>query len=133
VSTVLAREIDGLRVALDLTEEWSRVSDNDLIMSVVIARREFAENYNIAAFLEEYEKSVSFVNTYLHESANLAVNFDLIPTAAIAEAAIPRSNIVFVTGEEMRRNLLGFYRVLHEANPQLVGGELPEEDFYFVP
>jgi len=132
VSTVLARG-NGLRASLDLSEEWSRVSENPLIMSVVIARREFIEKKNVANFLNEYKNSVEFVNSNLHESANFAVDFDLVPSAEIGVAAIPRSNIVFVTGEEMRRNLSDFYGVLYESNPQLVGGELPEKDFYFVP
>jgi len=134
VSTVLAR-IDGLRVALDLTEEWNRVQpDYGLIMSVVIARREFVENNPeaVAIFTEEYAASVAFINANVTEAAELAVNFGLIPNAAIAEAAIPRANIVFITGEEMRQNLLGFYNVLYNAEPQSIGGEMPEEDFFFI-
>jgi NitT/TauT family transport system substrate-binding protein len=134
VSTVLAR-IDGLRAALDLSEEWDRVQpDYGLIMSVVIARREFVENNPeaIAIFMEEYAASVEFINTNVSAGAQLAVDFELIPNTAIAEAAIPRTNIVFITGDEMRRNLMGFYQVLYNAEPQSVGGEMPEADFFFV-
>jgi NitT/TauT family transport system substrate-binding protein len=40
---------------------------------------------------------------------------------------------VFLTGEEMQRNLMGFYNVLYNAEPASIGGELPEEDFFFHP
>ncbi|MCL2577633.1 MAG: PhnD/SsuA/transferrin family substrate-binding protein [Defluviitaleaceae bacterium] len=132
VSTVLSR-IDGLRVALDLSEEWNRVQpDYGLIMSVVISRREFLrENPEaVAVFMEEYAESVAFVNENISEAAQFAVNFDLVPAVPIAQAAIPRSNIVFMTGEEMRQNLTGFYRVLYEANPETLGGAMPGEDFW---
>lgn len=135
VSTVLAR-IDGLRAALDLSEEWNRVQpDYGLIMSVVIARREFLENNPeaVAVFMKEYAASVAFINENVADGAQLAVDFELIPNIAIAKAAIPRTNIVFFVGEEMRRNLLGFYNVLYEANPQSIGGEIPEKDFFYFP
>jgi NitT/TauT family transport system substrate-binding protein len=102
-------------------------------MSVVVARREFIEENPgaIEIFMEEYRASVEFVNTEITHSAQLAVDMELAPAAAIAENAIPRTNIVFITGEEMRRNLSGFYRVLYDAEPQSIGGALPEAGFYF--
>ncbi|MDR0273425.1 MAG: ABC transporter substrate-binding protein [Clostridiales bacterium] len=133
VSTVLS-QINGTRAALDLTQEWNRVQpDYGLIMSVAVARRDFVEQNPdaLAAFMEEYAASVAFVNSNIAETAQLAVDFELIPNIAIAEAAIPRANIVFITGEEMRQNLLGFYGVLLEAEPESIGGELPEENFFF--
>ena len=135
VSTVLAR-IEGLELALDLTEEWNRVQpDYGLIMSVVIARREFLENNAkaVAVFMEEYAASIEFMTTNITGGAELAVNFGLIPAQPIAESALPRTHIVFLTGEEMRQNLMGFYNVLYEAEPGSIGGELPEDDFFFLP
>ncbi|MCL1843208.1 MAG: ABC transporter substrate-binding protein [Defluviitaleaceae bacterium] len=135
LSSTLA-QVEGLRHALDLSEEWDAVQpEYGLIMSVVIARREFVEENPeaVRVFMEEYAASVAFVNENVPEAAQLAVNFDLIPAAPIAASAIPRSNIVFVTGEEMRQNLNGFLRVLYNENPQSVGGELPEADFFFIP
>ncbi|MCL1863943.1 MAG: ABC transporter substrate-binding protein [Defluviitaleaceae bacterium] len=136
VSTVLMRDIDGLRVVLDLTEEWNRVQPHyDLIMSVVIASREFAENHPeaIVSFMEEYAASVAFVNANVAEAAQLAVDFDIIPNTNIAASAIPRTNIVFITGEEMRQNLLGFYQVLYNEEPQSIGGGMPADSFFFMP
>ena len=133
VSTVLA-QIEGLRVALDLSEEWNRVQpDYGLIMSVVIARREFLEENPdaVAIFMQEYAASVAFVNQNVPAAAEFAVEFDLVPAPHIAESAIPRSNIVFIAGDEMRENLMGFYRVLYDANPELVGGNLPSDEFFW--
>ena len=134
VSTVSAR-IDELRVALDLSEEWSRVQpDYGLIMSVVIARREFLENNPeaVAVFMEEYAASVQFVTANIPAAAQLAVDFEIIPALPIAQAAIPRTNIVFLTGREMQDNLLGFFSVLYNALPASVGGEVPGQNFFFA-
>ena len=54
---------------------------------------------------------------------------DLI--AAVAEKALPYCNIVCITGSEMGEKLSGYLTVLQEANPQSVGGKLPEADFYY--
>ena len=135
LSATMAR-VDGLRIALDLTEEWDRVQpDYSLIMSVVIARREFLENNPaaVASFMQEYAASINFMTTNIPAGARLAEDFELIPNAAIAEAAIPRTNIVFLTGDTMQRNLMGFYNVLFNAYPASVGGALPGEGFFFIP
>ena len=51
--------------------------------------------------------------------------------AAVAESAIPRSNMVCLTGAEMKAALTAFYNVLFESNPASIGGALPEDNFYF--
>ena len=55
----------------------------------------------------------------------------IVPSAAVAEAAIPACNITFVEGEEMQALLGGYLQVLHQADPASVGGNLPGDDFYY--
>jgi NitT/TauT family transport system substrate-binding protein len=83
--------------------------------------------------MEEYARSIAFMTGNAAEGAQLAVRFGIIPNAPIAETAIPRTHMVFITGEAMRRNLMGFYRVLYDANPATLGGKMPDEDFFFMP
>ena len=134
-STVVAR-IPEAEFALDLTEEWNRVqSDYGLVMSVVVARREFLENNPeaVSILLSEYANSIAFVQNNVPEAAQLAVDFEIIGALPIAQAALPRTHVVFLNGDEMKRNLMGFYSVLYNENPASVGGSLPEEGFFFVP
>ena len=135
ISTILT-QVDGLRVALDLTEEWHSIQpDYSLIMSILIGRRAFLEAHPAAvqAFMEEYASSINFMTTELSEAAQLAVDFGLIPNPVIAEAALPGTNIVFITGDDMVRHVNGFLGVLYESAPQSVGGRLPSNDFFFMP
>ncbi|MCL2364257.1 MAG: ABC transporter substrate-binding protein [Defluviitaleaceae bacterium] len=135
VSNITA-QFDHLRVALDWTEEWNRAQSNyGLMMSVVVARRDFIENHpeTVAAFMEAYAQSIAFMTTELDAAAQLAVDFGLIGNANIARTAIPRTHMVFITGEEKQRNLNGLFRVLYDANPQSVGGRLPDDAFFFIP
>lgn len=121
------------RVALDLTEEWDRVSESDVMQGCIVVRREFAQNYpeKLAEFLDLYRASVDYVNANPKAASNIIANLGIIPQAALAEAAIPRCNICFIEGEAMKNSLTGFFTVLYEANPSSIGGKVPDENLYY--
>ena len=132
--TVAQGKIEGLRIAVDLADEWAKLENGSAMLTgVVVARRSFAEEYPAAveAFMADYAESVSWVNANVTEAAQIIGDYGIV-AAAVAEKAIPYCNIVCITGEEMEAKLSGYLAVLHEANPQSVGGKLPGEDFYFV-
>lgn len=135
VTSVLTQNSD-VRVALDLTEEWDKAVEGQsgLTMGCVVVRSEFAENNKEAldSFLDEYKASVETVTSEegLSHAAELSEKYDIMK-AAVAQQAIPECNIVFVEGDEMQQIASGFLQVLYDANPQSVGGNLPNEDFYY--
>lgn len=134
-ATTVLMQNENLLHALDLTAEWNRVQpDYGLVMTAIIARREFVENYPAAVefFMAEFEQSISFVNNNVAEAAELAVQFGLIPNPNIAAQAIPRSNQVFITGDRMQRYLSGYLAVLYSQSPEFIGGAMPDEEFYFI-
>ena len=134
--TTAMTKAEGLRVALDLTEEWAKTQEgkeypSTLLTGVTIVRKEFAEEHPelVAAFMEDYKNSVEYVNANVEEAAQKIEAFDIVP-AAIAEKAIPSCNIVFIDGIEMKAALEGYLSVLAAQNPQAIGGALPGDDFY---
>ncbi|MDY4200187.1 MAG: ABC transporter substrate-binding protein, partial [Candidatus Fimadaptatus sp.] len=132
VTTVLAGN-DNLRVALNLNEEWDKVSDGSgMVTGVLVVRSEFAEQHpdELTALLEAYEQSVNFVNENPAEAAGI-IEQNGIAKAAVAEQAIPKCNIVFISGNEMRTKVEGFLEILFDMNPKAVGGALPGDDFYY--
>lgn len=137
VTTAQAKNPD-LRVALDLTEEWDKVQAGEeepgaLLTGVVVVRTEFADEHPeaVADFLERYRASVDFVNENVADAAQLVGNYDIV-AAEVAEKAIPACNIVCITGEEMQEKLSGYLSVLMEQNPEAIGGQLPDDDFYYI-
>ncbi len=132
VSTVLMSQ-DKTRVALDLTAEWAKVSDSEVMQGCIVVRREFAEQYpeQFAKFLDEYRASAEFINENVDTAAEIISNLEIVPKAAIAKNAIPRCNIVYIEGGKMEESLSGFLKVLYEASPSSVGGKLPDENFYY--
>ena len=125
-------QLENLRVALDLTEEWAALeSGSQLITAGLFVRKAFAEEHPeaFAAFLEEYRASTEYVNTEVEAAAQLVEKYGIVK-AAIAQKAIPNCNIVCITGAEMREMAEGYLQVLFDQNPTAVGGAMPGEDFY---
>lgn len=132
VTTAQAKS-ENMNVVLDLNEQWEALNNGSaLVTGVVIARREFVEAYPRAVddFLSEYGASVEYVNANTADAAQLIGKFDIVP-AAVAEKALPKCNIVFVSGAEMKEKLSGYLSVLFESAAASVGGALPGDDFYY--
>lgn len=125
---------DTLRVALDLTAEWDKVADTQLITGVTVVRKAYAEEHPdvVAAFLADYAQSVNAANTDLEGTAALCEEQGVVAKAAIAKKALPNCNIVCLTGEELKADVSGYLQVLYDADPAAVGGTLPGEDFYWA-
>ena len=124
---------DSLRVALDLTEEWNKVCDSELVQGVLIARKSFVNEHDalIKQLTADYAKAAETVNTGSDEACQMIVDAEILPALAIAKAAIPRCNIVFMTGEKMKKAASAMYEVLFSFDPKSVGGKLPGEDLYY--
>ena len=131
--TAAGLQDDTLRVALDLTEEWNKVCDTQLITGVTVVRKEYAEEHPdvVAAFLADYAKSVDAANTDLDGTAALCEEQGVVAKAAIAKKALPNCNIVCLTGDDLKTNASAYLQVLFDADPTAVGGALPGDDFYW--
>ena len=130
---VTVAQIEGLRMALDLTAEWDKLDNGSaLITGVIVARRDVVEANPgaVDSFLQNYAASVEWVNGNTAEAAALVGEYGIVD-AAVAEKALPYCNIVCLTGSEMKDKLSGYLKVLSEAEPSSVGGTLPGDDFYY--
>ena len=123
-----------LRVVLDLTKEWNKVCDTQLITGVTVARTAYAEDHPdvVQAFLNDYEKSVNAANTDIDGTAALCEEIGVVAKAAIAKKALPKCNIVYRRGEEMKKDISAYLQVLYDASPAAVGGKRPDDNFYWV-
>ncbi len=133
--TVAQTQVEGLRIALDLTEQWNALDNGSMFITAgLIVRREFAENHpeQLAAFLEEYKASTEYANEYVEETAALCESYNIVK-AGVAKTAIPFCNITYIDGDAMAEAVSAYLSILYEQNPKAVGGTLPGEDFYYKP
>lgn len=137
--TAAMAQNDQLRMVLDLTAEWNKVQEqaggSTLVTGVTVARTDFleAEPEAVTTFLYEHEESALAVTENLDEASQLVADLGIIEKAPVAKKAIPYCNITCLTGEEMKAALSGYLQVLYDQDPSSVGGNLPGEDFYYIP
>lgn len=132
--TIACAANEALVPALDLTALWQQVyPESSLVQGCVVARTEFVRDHpaEIDAFLEEYGASIDYVQRAPEEAARFIEQTGVFANAAVAEKALPRCNLCFITGEEMRHTMDGFLQVLYGTAPESIGGAVPGEDFYY--
>ena len=132
--TVAGAQVEGLRVALNLTEEWDKLDNGSrLITAGIIVRKAFAQEHpdKVAAFLEQFAQSAAYANENVAETAALVEKYIGVK-APIAQKALPACNIVCIAGEDAAAILPGYLQTLYDLNPAAVGGALPGADFYWV-
>ena len=139
VTSVLMQNKD-MRAALDVTalfDDAAKKAGNEdmvLTMGCVLVRREFAEKNpeKVSAFLDAYAESVKLVNADPAAAGEKVQAHGVMPKAAVAAKAIPNCHITFVEGDAMRAQVEPLYELLFAANPKSIGGQLPEDSFYYV-
>ena len=129
---VLVKNQD-FRAALDLSEEWDRLDNGSVLtMGCVVVQAAFAEEHPEAVddFLAEYETSINYVRENPAEAGALCEKYEIVGAAPVAAKAIPDCNLIFVSGEDIRPAIEGYYEVLFAADPTSIGGSLPDDAFY---
>lgn len=133
VATAITVQDTAAKIAINLNDEWEKISDTALVMGCIVARNEFIkENPKaVKTFLKEYKESIEAVNNDPKAAGALCEKYSIIPKAAIATKAIPYCNIIFQDGKELKTNLSAYLKFLFDEKPALVGGSLPGDEFYY--
>lgn len=136
--TAACAQNDALSVILDMNAEWEKLQGEDgsrLVTGVTVVRNEFLQEHEnaVVTFMEEHEASAQSMNSDVENGAKLAVASEIIAKEPIALKAIPKCNITYIDGADMKQALSGYLEVLYEQNPESIGGALPGDDFYYVP
>lgn len=132
--TQVINKNQSFKIKLDLTYEWSKASLDEslLTMGCMVVRKKFAKENKeqFDSFLSEYAQSVEFVNANVENAANLSQEYGIMQKD-VAMSAIPKCNIVFISGEEMKTKVNNFFSVLFDFEPKSIGGKIPSEEFYY--
>ena len=124
-------------IVFDMNEEWNKLQGEDgsrMVTGVTVVRKAFLEENAKAVelFLADHKQSAEYVNANLDGAASLVVKTGIIEKEPIAKKAIPKCNIAYVDGMEMKTALSGYLTVLFEKDAKAVGGKVPGEDFYYL-
>lgn len=128
--------VPGLKVPIDLTEEWGKVEKKaEAITAVTVVREDFLADHEEAVleYLSMSRQSTDYTNSHVEQAAKWTEDYDTFLNPEIAKTALPKCNIVTITGESMKEKVSGFLQILLELDPASVGGSLPKDSFYYLP
>lgn len=134
-ATAIQMSNPDVREALDLSAEWDGLNNGShLTMTCIAVRTAFAQEHPEAVenFLADYAASVEYVKGDPAAASELVAQYGITPKAKIAELAIPKCSLVCITGKvDMADTIQGYFEVLSAANPDALGGSIPDDGFYF--
>ena len=87
----------------------------------------------VKVFMTEHFESAEFANAHVEETAQMVAEAGIIEKAPVAQKALPYCSIVCIDGEDMKGMLAGYLNVLYGQDPSSVGGQLPDDGFYYIP
>lgn len=135
VTAVTSKE-PSLSVRISLTQAWDTLATDgsQLVTGVTVVRRSFADEHPeaLAEFIAHRSASVAAVTADPVRAGQLVANLGIIDNATVAAKAIPRCNLVCITGLEMKQVLNGYLTALFKQDPASIGGALPGDDFYYI-
>ena len=129
--TIAGKANARMKVAVDITAEWNQhFPANSLVQGCVIARTEFVNEHpaEVKKFLEEYKASIDYVKANPDAAGTMIADNGIFAQAPVAKLAIPKCNLCYLSGEEMKAAMKAFLAEMPAAS---IGGKLPGDDFYF--
>ncbi len=113
-------------------EMWEKIDDRMPIPTSCIAvRKDFIEHSekDFKKFIEGYMKNQNYANENLHEASSFA-KYTLNIDKEILTKTIPKCNLVNITGSSMKEIVDNFLKKINKLSPELIGGKLPDKNFY---
>lgn len=130
VSSVLLKAEDA-KVAIDLNELYEDATGYPIISSVLVGRSEYLDTIDVDILLETFKNSIEKAKSNPDETATLLEKYDIMP-APVAKKSIPNLALEYIDGDKLKEMMAKHLEDLNNTNPQLIGGSIPEDDFYFT-
>ena len=121
-------------IILNLQKEWKKETGLDLPQSSLVLHGSFAnEEINkekIKQFNEEYKKAVEWVKKNPQKAADVAEKYMNI-NKKVSKLSTPRLNLNYKKVLNVKNEIENYFKILKNTNPKTIGGEIPDEKFYF--
>jgi NitT/TauT family transport system substrate-binding protein len=131
--TITLANGDNAVLSMDLQEEWAKLhGDNRIPFVALFVNGEFSNKYPqftkiINAY---YTKGVNWVNNNPEAAAELASkHFDM--PAPLFKQSLSRVNLNIYSEAESRSLTKHYFGEMLKMYPELLGGSLPDEEFYY--
>ncbi|MGM0437655.1 MAG: ABC transporter substrate-binding protein [Bacillota bacterium] len=121
-------------VFLNLQDEWKKETGLELPQSSLVLHGSFANSEKnketIIKFNEEYKKAVEWVNNNPKRAAEIAKKYMNI-NKEVSKLSTPRLNLNYKKAANSKKEIENYFEILKKTNSKTIGGEIPDENFYF--
>lgn len=132
LSSVLMKKKDT-NIVFNIQDEWKKTSKAAIPQVVMVVQSDLVENHKefLDEFMESYKNSIGWVNANPIKAGEISSKFSKKNQGKIMASSIKRSNLMFKSAEDSKKELEEYYKVLLKFNPKLIGGKLPDDKFYY--
>lgn len=137
LATMATKKVKGTFKAMNLQEEWAKVTGLPARIpqaGILVSGKLVKEHpETVAALQQAFEQSVSYLNKQPQEAAKGIIKYQDGLTPELIANLLPSINLQFVPAQDAKEELEFFYTELSVLSPEIIGGKLPDEDFYYKP
>lgn len=134
-ASVALTEFSELHQIWDINDIWKGIfgPNSDILTAVTIVRTKYLEENQakVDRFIQDHKSSINFVNSRADVAVGIFNKFYANTGINATERSILNSNLKFIEGEEMHQKLEEFLNKLYTYDHNLVGGQMPDEKFYY--
>ena len=117
--------------SIDLQDAWEDITGTSSYPQAGIFVKKGTDKDAVDMYLEEVEASIAEALNNPSEVAQMAVDLEYGFPLPVLTSAIPRSNLMFKDASDSKAALETYFGYIIDFNPALIGGSLPEDDFYY--
>jgi NitT/TauT family transport system substrate-binding protein len=130
-SSLLA--MTAVHSSFDLQAEYARLTGSESYPQAGLFLKKSLSKAKKTELIEAFQASIAYWETSLDEAADLAVTLEYGIAKSVLLTAIPGSRIRFENALDSRADLETLFSMILLRQPALIGGALPDDDFYYQP
>ncbi|KUF35030.1 MULTISPECIES: ABC transporter substrate-binding protein [unclassified Lysinibacillus] len=127
----------ALQKSMSLQEEWAAATGKAPRIpqaGLVVDKALIQEHPETVALLQaKIEESIQFLKDNPEAAGELLASYQEGLDPTFIAGLLPYLNIEFVTAQEAKEELEFFFEQLASLSPDIIGGQLPDDDFYYEP
>jgi NitT/TauT family transport system substrate-binding protein len=116
---------------IDLQLIYQNITGMDSYPQSGVFIRKDLEQSKILKIKTDLISSIEKTNQYPNEAALLALELNMGLSEEIIYNAILKSNLRYVSAMDSKEDIISYFSLILAMNPQLIGGHLPSDSFYY--
>jgi len=133
MASLIMQKNKSLSRIFDLNEEWKKHEGTPIAETAFMGKKSLLKRDPLMGekLMSSYAASTEWVNQNPDSAAVLIVKYNILPDSEVAITAISGSNLKFVRAKEIKKQIEEYLNVFYKMNPEIIGGKIPDENFYY--